>query len=202
MLLRASSDIGGGQCSNYFDIQSGSTLTIFNDDPDSSNWTAELDLTAENPQGVLADISIIFGGFRETFDPSVGFTRYKKEGGVAYDPASMDSTELAGETNNDIDFFTSVLLGSSIEVGGNVFNMGPGHDVVDTFAFQFGLGANAKSKTEFGGSAWIQPEGIDSHHWDLNLTFSRVPEPATLTLLGLGLLGLGLSGRGRRAARG
>lgn len=174
--LWTSSDIGGGSCSNYFDVQNGSTFTIFNDDADSSNWYAELDLTAVNPQNVEADVFLTLTGFSDT----VG--TYKKEGGAAYNPLTMD-------------FFENVL--GTIAINGSDYDI---DGFVGSYAFQYGLGANAKSATEFGASAWIQSctdsnvvpgsSCMTSHHWDLNLTFTPVPEPGPLAIMALGLLGL------------
>ena len=105
---------------------------------------------------------------------------YKIEGG-------LPTAELA-------DFFTT--LTGTIEIGGDIFS------VVNCpscgYAFQYGIGANAKNKEEFGGSSWIQTDQQSGYqHWDLNLAFtalttpSSVPEPTALLLLGLGLGGIG-----------
>lgn len=61
--------------------------------------------------------------------------------------------------------------------------------------FQFGIGADAKNKTEFGGSAWVNTSKTASGHWDLNVALVSVPEPSVLALMGLGLFGLGISRR-------
>jgi hypothetical protein len=64
------------------------------------------------------------------------------------------------------------------------------------FAFQFGNGANAKNRNEFGGSALLTSTGPNmiSDHWDLNLaltdvTSTDVPVSNSLALMSIGLLG-------------
>ena len=95
----------------------------------------------------------------------------------------------------DIDFFQTIS-GTIIIDGVNYAISNFMHD------FQFGPGANAKDATEFGGAAWVSATKAGNTsadpHWDLNLTFSNVPAPAALGLLGLGLAGLGAAGRRRR----
>lgn len=158
----------GGACGKLFDFQDGTQLTLENDAADTSLWTASLTGTAINPFGKIATIDLLFTGFRETY------SGYYQSGGAVYDPSS---------DTPDIDFFTDIA--GTIDVDGEVFNFD--HFAGDT-AFQYGLGANAMSTSEFGGSAWIQ--GDDSLHWDLNMNFAEVPEPSSMGLLGLGLLSL------------
>lgn len=177
--LWTNGDIGGGSCSNFFDIQDGSTFTLFNDSGDSSDWTGQLVATAMNPQGVVADINLTFSNFAETHDD------YKQEGGIAYDPFT---------DTPDIDFFLSVA--GSIDINGTNYNI---DSFVENFGFQYGLGANAKTSFEYGASAWIQSPDIRSHHWDLNLVFTPVPEPTTLALFGIGIIGVSLASRKRKA---
>ena len=157
----------GGACGNFFDIQSGTQFTLFNDAADKSTWTATLSGTAVNPQSKTATIDLFFSGFQETS------VHYKQEGGVAYDP---------GADSPDLDFFTNVR--GIINIDGTDFAI---DRFVGDYTFQFGMGGNAKSATELGGSAWIQGD-FNSHHWDLNLKFAEVPEPSTLALFGLGIL--------------
>ena len=165
--------IGGGSCSNYFSIDG--TFTLYNDDADQSNWYATLDADATNPQGATADIDLTFGGFLD--DLSGTSYVYKQEGGAPYSAADMD-------------FFTSIT--GSIDVGTSTYTF---NNMVGNHVFQYGLGANAKDPDEFGGSAWIMYNNTKSDHWDLNLTFTPVPEPGTLALFGLGALGLAASRR-------
>ena len=167
-----------GACGNYFDIQDGSTFTFNNDDANPANWTGSLNMTAQNPFGLVATMSFTLGGFAET-------GAYKKEGGVAYDPVT---------DTPDIDFFT--VLSGIIFIDGETFEVAP-----MAYNFQFGTGANAKSPTEFGGSSWLKSVGEQDQfngHWDINLTFTEVPGPAAAGLIGLGLIGIGLARRRRK----
>lgn len=172
--LWTSGDISGGSCSNYFSI--GGLFTLHNDDANSDNWYATLESTATNPQNVNADINLTFTGFEDAWGS------YKQEGGAPYNPATMD-------------FFTDVL--GTIDISGTTYDI---DSFVGSHAFQYGQGANAKDANEFGASAWVQSADINSHHWDLNLTFipqlnpdltAEIPEPSSLLLFGLALLGLG-----------
>lgn len=177
--LWTNGSIGGGSCSNYFDIDG--LFNLDNTDANPDNWTAKLTGTAVNPQGKVAVIDIDLSDFVELGGD------YKKEGGVTYN----------GVTDTpDIDFFETIV-GTIVIDGVNYVISNFMHD------FQFGPGANAKDPNEFGGAAWISntdPTGAkNAHgHWDLNLTFSNVPAPAALGLFGLGLAGLGFAGRRRR----
>ncbi len=63
--LWTNNDIGGGSCSNYFDFQAGSTLTIHDSDADSANWTATLAATALNPYSVLAALDLTFSSYTD-----------------------------------------------------------------------------------------------------------------------------------------
>lgn len=179
--LWTNNDIGGGSCSNFFSIDA--TFTLYNDDADSNNWYAELLGTATNPQSVVANIDLTFSTWSDAIAPG---QTYKKEGGAAYDPATMD-------------FFSDVE--GSISIGADNYLFG---NMVPTYTFQYGQGANAKDPNEFGGSAWIQALNMNgqpgpgalmaSHHWDLNLTFTpvTVPGPASIVVFSLGLLGFGV----------
>lgn len=153
----------GSSCANFFDING--LFTQYDD------GTASLIAMAQNPAGLTANVNISLGDFNAT----TGADGYKQEGGLAFDAANVD-------------FYNSIS--GTIDVAGNT------HDIsFFRHTFQFGLGANAKSQTEFGGSAWVCPHADCSgpEHWDLNLTFTSVPEPSALALLAMGLIGFGAS---------
>ena len=166
-LWTGSSFNSSGTCGNFFSIESG--IFTVND-----NGTGSLVAKANNPQSLMADINLTFSGFYDTLP--TGF-KYKKEGGANYNPVTDDP---------NVDFFTQI--GGTIEIGNDKFYI---NHIVKDFAFQFGLGANAKKADEFGASAWIVPDSYsDNQHWDLNLKLTKVPEPGTLAMLLAGLLSL------------
>lgn len=164
------------KCANYFSISGYLTIE---DDQSSARLTA----TALNREGVQADIDLQFTQFEETYS-------YKKEGGVAWNP-SLD-------TANDIDFFTAIsgvitLTDNSIDTDYIINGLAGG------YGLQYGLGANAKDPNALGASAWILGQNLGSHHWDLNVNLTAVPEPSSLGMLSVALLA-GLARR-RRSVR-
>ncbi len=176
--LWTNQDFGDGSDSekykNYFSIQAGSTLTV---DKTTGTGSAILDATAKNGDGLEADIQITFTEYVD--DMTAG--DYKQEGGLPYD-------------GNNVDFFTSIL--GTITIDNMIYDI----DDFIMFNFQIGLGANAKSKTAFGASAWINcgdgarpnTDCMSSDHWDLNLDLTPTPIPGALVLFGMGLAGLGV----------
>jgi hypothetical protein len=184
-----------GGCTPYFSVDATQSTFVI----DENNLTAALDMRVDNNVlgNVHAIVDLDLGGFAEAHNP------YKLEGGLPY-LAANDGSSLPSPLDNlnnyDIDFFTTVsgnikfYLDDVLQDTVDIDAYAGGH------AFQWGLGANAKSQSAFGGSAWLIPDGF-SGHWDLNLTFTsipggaRVPEPATLGLTGLALLAFA---RGRR----
>ena len=134
--------------------------------------TATLDgtLTNANHNGT---INLDFADWRNTFN-------YKDEQGAP--------------NGDNADYF--VDISGTIKIGLDEFVIA--NCVNCTYAFQYGLGANAKNPNELGASAWIQHAGqTGTDHWDLNLGFTAVPEPGVLILMSLGLIGFGLIKRKR-----
>ena len=184
-------------CFANYAVESG-TFAINADANDPGGYTAELDLQVRNPHNVVAIVDLHLFNFNDVYDP------YKREGGRAYD-AQNDPNDGSPATiaDGDIDFFAGLS-------GDITFYIDDGQQLLfqevvnftdyefdsrGTYAFQFGTGANAKSATAFGGSAWIKPIGKQSSHWDLNLTFNapttppnQTPEPGTLALFALALI--------------
>ncbi len=156
---------------NYYDIQGDMLFTQYD------NGTATLIGSAMNPYGTVASISLSYGSFLSAVANPAD---YKKEGGLAYDPAEHDFYDTVSGT---IEF----AWGSNTETV-NIARY------VGSYKFQLGLGANAKSTTEFGGSSWIQDADnaseMGSDHWDLNLQFSAVPEPTAFAVWSLMLAAL------------
>ncbi len=176
--LWTNQDIPGAACSNYFDFDQGTTLTIF-DSGAPSTWTARLQGTASNEEGD-AVIDLLFSNFTDNhllvdYKPPVG----------SGNPA-------------DWLFFRNVLGSITIDYAENE-EEDPAdfliNGMVNNFGLQIGMGANDKTPV-FGASAWITGD-MQSHHWDLNmdLTLASVPEPFTLALLGAGLIGVGFARR-------
>ncbi|MEM7543415.1 MAG: PEP-CTERM sorting domain-containing protein [Pseudomonadota bacterium] len=176
--LWTATDIGTPTCnSNYFDIQSGTTLTIFDDDADSSNWYAKLSGSAKNPTGanplgITATIDLTFTGFSST-----GAGIAKKTAGGPVLPSWIYFTDISGSISFDGGFGSYVI-----------------DDIKNNYALQIGQGANDKTGV-FGASAWIQGPTMTSDHWDLNLDLTLVPEPHTVALLGLALFGVAFAQR-------
>ena len=170
--LWTNNTVSGGTCPNYFDIQSGSTLTVYNSDANTSNWTAVLDATALNNAGVLATINLTFSNYS---DDHTAFDVKNGGGASASQIASWEFfRDIAG---------TIALTGYSTYII---------NDLAGNTGLQIGMGANDKTSA-FGASAWILGN-FPSSHWDINveLEVAAVPEPGMLLLLGLGLLIIGL----------
>ena len=180
----------------YFSVVDGMTFTINDNNTasvadDVAHLRGMAVATGFNPD-LYADIDLYFtGGLSSLSSPYV----YKQEGGLPY--ASL----------TDAVFWTNVF--GTIKIGGNTYDVA--RMVWNNgrrYTFQFGVGANAKNKTELGGSAWIQTcqdssdlQGgscMNSHHWDLNLAMipTSVPAPSVLAML-LGAAGLLIARRRR-----
>lgn len=182
--LLGNSDTGA----QYFDILAGTLFTLFDDD------TAKLTGSAVNPYGDKATFNLTFTGFADAL-PN-GAADYKKEGGDDYNPLTQDFYEnITGQIVFDP---ISSATDTTVEFG----------TYVDPHFLQFGPGANAKSESEFGASAWIREAGwtqgsggdnMLADHWDLNLTLEAIPEPTTFFVWSL--LGLSAIPTGRKLRR-
>jgi len=174
-----------GNCNQYYDIAPGAVFTL-NNAGASSGWTGSIAGTAVNPSNVTATINLQLTDFQD--DLSGTGQNYKQEGGAPYDAATMD-------------FFLNV--DGIIGIDGTDYAVS---SIAGGYAFQWGIGANAKSASEFGGSVWLNMAGVTNGHWDLNLAFEapiesdNIPEPGMLALFGLGLAGVGLARRRNRTA--
>lgn len=164
-------------CEQYFDFQTGSTLTI-------DGGTATLNATAINNAGLEATINLIFGEYQNHYSNV-------KEGGGTYNPGATDGS--------DWDFFSTIESGFISFSNGETFapllvNQGGTSPVM-----QIGLGADDKT-TGFGASAWLDPYFVIApgelasldpqqygNHWDLNMTLTPLPIPAPFILFASGL---------------
>ena len=151
---------------NYFDINEGTFFKMFN------NGTATLTGSATNSQGHVAIIDLAMSCFLDDLDPTKHL--YKQEGGLPYPGNPLNPMDFYEKIVGTISFPTLnkvVHIDRTPEIGGRIFTV------------QVGLGANAKSRTEFGASAWIQSSDsiptinrMTSSHWDLNLKLEHAPE--------------------------
>ncbi len=149
-------------------------FTVFDTNGDI---TATLDGTLSNVNH-NGTINLDFDDWRDNF-------AYKVEGG-------------ANNGGINADYF--VDISGTIGIGTDVYQIS--NCVACGYAFQYGLGANAKNPNEVGASAWIQHAGqTGTQHWDLNLGFegplppTEVSEPGILILISLGLIGFVLNKR-------
>ncbi|MEM8985939.1 MAG: PEP-CTERM sorting domain-containing protein [Pseudomonadota bacterium] len=186
--------IGGGGCSNYFDVQDGSFFEL-----DTDTNTARLYGTAENPNNpaATATFDIYLDGYLDSIQGTT--LTYKKEGGPAYNVALDDP---------NIDFFTalqpntvSTIIFSGTPGQDGTYFLNPSDPFTGSTTFQFGRdleGANAKNQ-DLGASAWINVQDAagndvakNNSHWDFNLNFEKVTvsEPEMIALFGFGLIGL------------
>ncbi len=179
--LWTNTDLPQINCGNYLSIDG--TLDINTESADEGDWFAYLNATAINPAGTTAGIHITFGEWQHDH-------QYKQEGGAIYGV-------------NNVDFFTSIL--GTITIGEDTYDI---DGFAEGYAFQYGMGANAKNPDVFGASAWIQScisgtdgECMDSHHWDLNLSLTPVPIPGSLILFGSALFAFGSIKRSAKARR-
>ncbi len=143
-------------------------FTVFDN---NGHITATLDGTLTNPNH-SGTINLDFDDWRDNYN-------YKVEGGANNGGINADFfVDISGIINIDNTQFTIT----------NCSQCG--------YAFQYGLGANAKNPNELGASAWVQHAGQSgTQHWDLNLGFTAVPEPGILMLMSLGLIGFALTRR-------
>lgn len=179
--LWTNKDFSGSKCANFFSISG--LLKVDTSSENAEDWFAVLDAKATNPDGKDADINI-------TFSDWTGEHKYKRENGAAYNP-------------DNVDFFQDIL--GTIVIDDVTYDI---DGFAGGYAFQYGMGANAKNPGVFGASAWVQSctddnyipgtQCMNSHHWDLNLNLSQVPLPGALILFGSALFGMGAIRRKRK----
>lgn len=162
----------------FYSFQPGALFTI-----DTTAGTGTFVGTAINPVSEIATINLSLGGFLETTDGTA--FQYKREGGAAYNPLT---------DTPDIDFFSTMTGTMTIDGTAYAIDNPP---FVGNHLFQYGTGANAKRANDFGGSSWVQLDGVP-HHVDLNFNLTAVPEPATWAMM---ILGFGMVGGALRTRR-
>lgn len=173
----------GGSCENFFSIDS-MTLEIDDSAANSMDWTGLLSGTAINSNGIIASVELELSGYSEDH--------------TAFSLKTGGSGAHVADWTFFSDMFGEIVFSSANKDGISEFEI---EGIVGNYGFQMGDGANDKTATPDGASAWIRsPDSsgyteTNTYHWDLNLDLELVteaPEPMTLALLGLGLLGLGV----------